>query len=162
MYYGILVKGFTVILWHEQLLGLSYISKTSDTILRTSSEQLNRIILLQCKSIAALRQTGEAVDSAIGARQSTQKALFMRKNKWWTLRSLFKPFHSVVESETVLMKYQPTRTHYRLVFYPFRLLNEVILAQSVISRTHSQQLSSSWRWQPLHATALTQYYLAPE
>lgn len=39
----------------------------------------------------------------------------------------------IVESETVLMKCQPTHPHYGLVFYPFRLLNEVILAQSLSS-----------------------------
>lgn len=39
----------------------------------------------------------------------------------------------IVESETLLMKCQPTHRHYRLVFYPFRLPNEVILAQSLIS-----------------------------
>lgn len=39
----------------------------------------------------------------------------------------------IVESKTLLMKCQPTHAHYSLAFYPFRLLNEVILAQSPIS-----------------------------
>lgn len=39
----------------------------------------------------------------------------------------------IVERETLLMKCQPTHTHYHLVFYPFTLPNEVILAQSLIS-----------------------------
>lgn len=76
------------------------------------------------------------MDSLTGAWQSTQKALFdqgKKKKKRMDTQVSLQASSLIVESETMLMKCQPTHTHYCLVFYPFRLLNEVILAQSLIS-----------------------------
>lgn len=75
------------------------------------------------------------MDSPIGAWQSTQKALFnlKKKKKRMDTQVSLQASSFIVERETLLMKCQPTHTHYHLVFYPFTLPNEVILAQSLIS-----------------------------